>query len=357
MAELVEGFVPQGGVHCITASLKQVFAYYGHPLSEAMIFGMGAGLDFTYINLAAAPMVSGRSKVMEFEAVLSQQLGVVIQVKQPKDYENAFAQAKQMIGQNDPVVVYVDMPMLSYLGLNQDSHFGGHSVVLFGFDEEQELFYVSDRDSAGCPIRTPKGMIGEDHHLVPYDEMRAARSSNHRPFSANNKYLTFDFAGYEGIHRENLTEAIRLTCDKMLNLPAGLKGIRSMEKFAREIQKWGKLEPNKLRLAGITNYFQISADGGTGGGIFRRLYGEFLMEAAQIPGCDAIRDIGAEFVMLAEQWDAVATQFWQLHETGETTNLLSMPETIFALADNEKLLLKRLHDKNHVKKKADFRNP
>lgn len=342
MAELVKGFVPQGGVHCITASLRQVFAYYGHSLSEAMLFGMGAGLDFTYINLAAAPMVSGRSKVMEFEAVLARHLGIAIQVKQPAAYERACTQAKKMIGRNEPVVVYVDMPMLPYLGMHQDSHFGGHSVVLFGYDDGREQFYVSDRDDAGYPIRTPTGMIGEDFHLVSYEEMQAARSSNHRPFPANNKYLTFDFANYKGINQENLAEAIRLACGKMLYPPAGLKGIRGMEKFAREIRKWGKLGTEKLRQAGVTNYFQISADGGTGGGIFRRLYGEFLLEAAQMLDCGGMRKVGDEFIQLSTRWDAVATQLWQLHETGDAAMLAPMSDTIFALAGEEEKLLQQL---------------
>lgn len=65
MKKIIEEFETSGGKHCITHALKQVFTYYGHPLSEAMLFGIGEGLDFTYINLAHAPMVSGRCKVLE----------------------------------------------------------------------------------------------------------------------------------------------------------------------------------------------------------------------------------------------------------------------------------------------------
>lgn len=57
MQKIIEGFAPQGGKHCITTSLKQIYDFYGYPLSEEMLFGIGEGLDFTYINLAAAPMV------------------------------------------------------------------------------------------------------------------------------------------------------------------------------------------------------------------------------------------------------------------------------------------------------------
>ena len=71
MKHIIENFVPLGGKHCITNALKQIFYYYDHPLSEEMIFGVASGLAFTYINLANSPMVSGRSKLFEFERKLA----------------------------------------------------------------------------------------------------------------------------------------------------------------------------------------------------------------------------------------------------------------------------------------------
>lgn len=78
------------------------------------MFGIGEGLDFTYINLFAAPMVSGRVKVIEFERTLSKRLGISIQVKQGKDYNKVFNKTKQMIDSNNPVLAYVDMPYMDY---------------------------------------------------------------------------------------------------------------------------------------------------------------------------------------------------------------------------------------------------
>jgi len=49
MQKIIESFTPQGGKHCITTSLKQIFAFYGHSLYEEMLFGIGEGLDFVII--------------------------------------------------------------------------------------------------------------------------------------------------------------------------------------------------------------------------------------------------------------------------------------------------------------------
>lgn len=338
----VKGFIPQGGQHCITTSMKQVFSYNNYPLSEEMLFGIGEGLDFTYINLAAAPMVSGRAKVMEFEETLSKRLGVSIQVKQSKDYDKVFSKTKQMIDANKPVLAYVDMPYMAYFGMDEESHFGGHSIVIFGYDDEQELFYVSERDHSEYPIRTPAGPISEDYHLVPYEQMKRARSSNHRPFPANNKYLEFDFSGFRGVTKDALMAAIAATCDKMLNPPANLKGINGIAKFSKEIKKWDKFDDEKLKRAGATNYFQIYADGGTGGGIFRKMYGRFLIEAAPTIGVSALEAIGHDFVILADKWDTIAGQMWHLHESGDTALLGEMSAVIMDNHNIEAALLDRL---------------
>ena len=348
MHRIIKNFTPRGGKHCITNSLKQVFEFYGYPLSEEMLFGIGEGLDFTYINLADAPMVSGRVKVGEFEDTLSKRLGVSIRVRQGKDYSKVFNKAKEMIDADNPVLVYVDMPYMDYLGMNKNSHFGGHSVVLFGYDDEKESFYVSERDNSDYPIRTPKGKICDDYHLVSYAQMQKARGSNHRPFPANNKYLEFDFSGYQGISEDNLAAAILSTCDRMLNPPAKLKGVTGIEKFSKEVIKWNKFNIEKLKRAGVTNYFQISADGGTGGGIFRKMFGGFLTEAAQLVKNAVVEEIGRKFIELSAAWDAIAQKMWCLHESG---NIALLEDMSLGIAENyrtETRLLTRLQREFHA---------
>jgi hypothetical protein len=326
--KVIECFKPQGGKHCITNSLKQIFSFYRHPLSEEMLFGIGEGLDFIYIGLSTAPMVSGRSQVIKFEETLSKRLGISIQVRQSKDYNNVLSKTKQLIDSDNPVLTYVDMPYMDYLGMDENSHFGGHSVVLFGYDDGKACFYVSDRDHSEHPIRKPNGSISEDYHLVSYTQIQIARNSNHRPFPANNKYLEFDFSDFQGISRDNLVAAIMAICDKMLNPPANLKGVNGIAKFSKEINKWGKFDVDKLKLSGITNYFQIHADGGTGGGIFRKMFGGFLLEAAPIIQNATVEDIGQSFIGLSAKWDSIAQKMWQLYETGNTALLEDMSSDI-----------------------------
>lgn len=345
MKHVIESFTPTGGMHCITHSLKQVFAFEGYPLSEAMLFGLSSSLAFTYINLASSPMVSGRTKSVEADKKLAERLKVKVSCRQPKNYETGFVKVKKLIQQNHPVMIYVDMPYLSYLEMDQASHFGGHAVVLFGYDDEQAVFYVSDRDHSDYPIRTPQGESANDYHLVSYQEMERARSSRHRPFPANNKFMEFDFSDYVKPNRETITAAIKDTCEAMLNPPAKLLGINGITKFSKEIIKWRSFDQRKLKTAGITNYFQISKDGGTGGGIFRRLYGEFLLDVAPILADREIATIGSAFINLAKQWDELAAVFWAIGESGDSSLLQPLSEQIAELGEIERVLLERLRTK------------
>ena len=306
MRRLKEDFIPQSGKHCVTTALRQVLNYEGVHFSEEMLLGLGGGIYFGYINLASGPMMTGRSKVFEFEEILAEHLGIKIRCKAPKEYGRAFEKLKGQIDQGKPTLIYVDMPYLSYLQMLPSSHFGGHSIVVFGYDEEKEVFYISDRDGKDFPVPTSKGKMEEDYHLVSYEEMEKARSSKHRPFPPHNKYLEIEASTIREVDAPMLKEAIENCARKMLNPPAYFLGIQGILKFAKSLPRWEKLG-DKLYGTMISNSFMIGHEGGTGGGAFRKMYGNFLIEAASFFETKELIKIGEGFIEVALKWDLVAS--------------------------------------------------
>jgi hypothetical protein len=339
---IIEKFIPQGGHHCVTNSLKQIFNFNDYPISEQMLFGLGSGLGFVYINLANSPMIAGREKIGIFEKNISDRTGVTIQLKKPKNKHIAISKLKKSIVNNEPVMVYVDMPYLGYLNMKDNGHFGGHSIVVFGFDEEEKYFYISDRDNSNWKIHTPKGKIGADYHKVSYKELVKARNSSYRPFPANNKWVKFDFSTAQQIDRTAIYDAIHINAENMLNTPAKLLGINGIRKFANETKKWIKFDLEMKRLTGITNYFMISFNGGTGGGIFRKMYGDFLKESATLINNNEILTIGKEFLKIGELWDNIADELMELYNSGKELIIKRLPVMILEIADKEEKAFKRL---------------
>ncbi|MBA9086891.1 hypothetical protein FHR92_003371 [Fontibacillus solani] len=109
-----------------------------------------------------------------------------------------------------------------------------------------------------------------------------------------------------------------------------------------EVLKWSKFDNEKLKRPGITNYFQISKDGGTGGSIFRKMYGQFLIEADGILSFKELSKIGEMYIALSEQWDRLANSMWELGQTGDANILKSMSVHILSLYENEKSLCEKL---------------
>jgi hypothetical protein len=119
---------------------------------------------------------------------------------------------------------------------------------------------------------------------------------------------------YKPIDKETIFQSIRDTCNSMLNSPAQLMSVNGIEKFSKEVLKWAKFDKAKLRRAGVTNYFMISADGGTGGGIFRDMYGKFLLEAGEKNNIPELNTCGQQYIEVGMKWDTISTLLWELSE-------------------------------------------
>lgn len=339
---ILKDFVPMGGEHCITHALQQIFRYGGHPLSEAMLFGLGEGLSFVYVNLREAPLISGRIKPLVFEENIARNLGISLRIRKPRDAAKAAADLKEEIRQDRPVMLYADMPYLSYLNMPPGDHFGGHSIVVFGFDEERQVYAVSDRDHSARPIASPRGPLAADFHEVPYGELARARDSAHRPFPARNKWVRADFSGFRPPDGPVLLAAAARTARAMLHPPARLLGVEGLGKFAAEAARWTRFDRAKRKRAGIRNFFMISSRGGTGGGAFRDLYGRFLQEAAPLAGQAELARFGGEFRQIARRWDRLAEALWALYERGGAAEVAPLPAMIRQIEGAERDLLTRM---------------
>lgn len=346
MRHVIQSFTPAGGKHCVSNSIKQIFHYYNHLISEEMLLGLAAGLNFIYFDIKfnPYPLIGGRNKLMEFEENLAAALNIRIEVNETASGKKAYGELKQRIAADIPVVLYVDMAELSYLGLPDDAHFGGHSIVVFGIDEEEQVAYISDRDAKGFKVTVNENEIPADYHIVPLSELAKARGSKAKPYPPKNKWLTFDFAGMKPIDNTMVTMAICKNLDFILHPPMKNLGVAGIRLFAEKlVTDWKGFDADKLKGSAFNAFIFINEKGGNGGGIFRKMYGDFLIEASDICRSDLLHDYGTRLKVIGEEWDQVGYKLLDIYEKERADLLDEIAGDVNGLYDQELELFTSLY--------------
>lgn len=344
MKHIIEDFVPLSGKNDATTAIREVIKYYGVNLSEEMLFGLGAGLYFYYFNMRNLPhpMIGGRVLPKRFEENLTQHSHINIQIKTAEDEKSAWNLLKSRLITNHPVIIYVEMSELEYLFMPEDQRFGSHCVTAFGFDEEKNVVYISDRDQVGFPITVSPLERPQNFHLVPIPELSKARNSKKEPFAPKNTWLEIEWNYYHFLTRYQIFSAIKENMILFLNAPKTNEGLRAINLFARSMDNWKNWSAEKLKRAALNAFIMIDQIGGTGGGAFRKMYGLFLLEAAHQAAAPAIGAIGEQYLFLGEQWDDVGHLFFQLYQGEQPDILQDIKEKIMRIAVVEKGLANQL---------------
>lgn len=294
----LDGFTSLETHHCITGSLRHVYVYNDHPLSEEMLLGIGGGVGFFFWHSKGQmPFVGGRHKgnpKHEFEVCVGERTGVKVGNFSTSSARKARTSLLELLADGQPVMMYVDMGFLPYFDFGgYEYHFGGHAIVVCGYDKASNTFLVADRE--------------KELHSVPAADLEKARGSTYKPFPPKHGWFTFDFGQKRQPTKAELREAIREQVEASIDPPITNMGVKGIRKAAKRMLKWGKvLDEEMLRMTLFNTYIFIDADGGTGGGIFRYMFSRFLTEAGQMLNQPALAEIAAEFKLAGDRWQEVA---------------------------------------------------
>jgi hypothetical protein len=283
-----------------------MFHFAGHPVSEEMLLGLGAGMGFIYWRMKLAGMetvfVGGRGNPKGFYRDLAARTGVVIREKQTASAVKAEAELLRMLAAKQPVMLGVDMGLLPWFELPKDYHFGGHTCVACGWDGEGTVL-GSDIDQRATGVK--KGFTAP----VTLEQLRQARGSKFKPFPPKNLWLEFDFSGFRKPGKKEIGESIRQTVDAMLNPPIKNFGVRGMGHTADELEKWPEqFGDHDLRM-NLFNLYVFIEVGGTGGGCFRPMYSRFLRESAAVTGNGKLEKCADAFAEIGEKFSRIGRRF------------------------------------------------
>ena len=334
-----EKFKALDGYHCQTNSFAKMYNFNNAPLSEDMLLGIGSGMGFMYWHQKGTlPFLGGRDNNKSFHLDVGERTGVVIEKKSTSSAAKAEKTLVENLNKLEPVMLFVDMGFLPYFDFGDDYHFGGHTSVVCGFDGESRVL-VSDMNAEDTGLK--KGFVYE----MSLEQLAKARGSKFKPFPPQNAYFIFDFSNFRSPTAEDVLAAIRQTVEQMLNPPIKNFGTKGIRKAGNQIKKWEKQFSDEDFRMSIFSIYLFVTIAGTGGGIFRYMYGRFLKEASKIisnPDLDSIGDLLKD---CGDMWEEMALPLKEALDIENPASLvMDIPDKLDTIAEREEEVFIRLKE-------------
>ncbi|HME51521.1 MAG TPA: BtrH N-terminal domain-containing protein [Candidatus Lokiarchaeia archaeon] len=285
-AQVVTGFVHREGNHCESTVMRDLMEHAGVNLSEAMVFGLDATMGFAFFDLTGKAnsiafgsepiFLGGKQGTITADSLACRILGMKIKCTTNASADDAWSVVKDTIIKGNPVGIQLDMYYLPYF--KEKFHFGGHWVTLAGFDEDADIGLVFDRDLA-------------ELQEVGVDALKSARSSHFgtKYLHPENKSIVITLR--EDGKKPPFARAVKLATQQvaknMIATSLNFQGIKGLRLLAKSIAEWPTkiaTEKAKSLFLSLTGFIE---DYGTGGGLFRKMYAEFLDELADHEEIDA----------------------------------------------------------------------
>jgi hypothetical protein len=335
--EAFAGFRSLETCHCVTGSMLHIFDFNGCPVSEEMLLGLGCGVGFIYWHQKGTdPFMGGRANFERpgeegLENAASRRLGVKQSSLYTSSTGKAEAALRELLEAGQPAMLQVDMGYLPYFNFGgEEYHFGYHVIVVAGYDPKTRQVLIADRDL--------------ELHPVSWDDLAKARSSTCKPFAPRNRLYRYDFRGFHSPEPAEVILSVRETAARMLEPPIANIGVKGIRKAADRVPSWSEtMDLQALRRACFNCFIFIDATGGSGGGLFRYMYGRYLREAAEITGESELVAVGDLFKQIGDRWQGVAEIFKRAAGSDDPAAFLpGVAEPLLVIADLEQTAWNRL---------------
>jgi Butirosin biosynthesis protein H, N-terminal/Domain of unknown function (DUF4872) len=288
--------------HCGSGALRDLLEFHGlswgpEPLSEGMVFGLGAGLGFAYVEWPEMdPPIYLVGRTAGLERDICANLTIDLDLRQTDDPAEGWAVLRAALDAGQPTMVWADIRHLEYLRVRLQMTM--HDIVITGYDEDQGVAFVADNDR-------------DEIQRCSLEALARARHSDGFPRPNRHGTWLMDFPdrlppARETVRRAVLAAVINMrTGGESLEASADALGLAGAQTLAANFDDWPVRFGERLdaALRGL-RVFVVKA--GTGGALFRSLHARFLHDSAQLLDDPALAEAGRVYDQLAAAWVAAA---------------------------------------------------
>jgi hypothetical protein len=221
------------------------------------------------------------------------------------------------------------------VGLKLDRYFLDYSTDDFRFAAHYVACVGYDDDRFALVETKPLGL-----QWASGESLATARNAR-GPMSSRNRAFTIDLpkGGLPDLGKA-ARKGIKSAAENFLNPPISNFGYKGMHKVADLMPQW--LDDLDSPAESLPEICTIMEDAGTGGGLFRMMWAEFLAETAEITGTGEFREISDAYREVSKKWTEVAGLLKEAGDASSRESLHSASKNVHEAADKEQHLMQRL---------------
>ena len=301
------------GRNPVATALRSLLAHAGvrnphtrAPFSEAMVFGFDGGIGagmfaFHYAKENFSSFyVAGRHGWQDdanWTAGARKRLGVTSIVKESTGVKPAEKHLRELLEGGRPVMAWVDAAHLPHRSMPASWSGGGyHVITIYGIDDNAGTALIGDLADQPIPI--------------PLPDLAQARG---RIKKFKNRILALEPSGKTPPLEPLVRSSIKACVDGLVKCKMKNSTLEAFKTWADKLDgskaadSWEKIfPPGPLLYTGLWSVYEFIERFGTGGGLFRPIFAEFLGESGTALSDPKLRALAKRYAELGEDWSALA---------------------------------------------------
>lgn len=330
MSDTTKTFKHQHAGHCESGVMSTMLSHHGLVLSEPMVFGLSAALNFAYlpfIKLAGMPLIAYRSIPKAIIKGLQKNLGVKMKIETFSDTKKGEQRLDELLAEEKIVGAQTSVFWLPYLPDEMRFHFNGHNLLVYG--KEAGVYKISD------PVF---------ENVVEANGPEFLKARFAKGVMAPKGAIYYPVSIPETIDYEQVVpKAIKTVAKRMLKTPVPIAGLRGMHYLAKSIRKLPSKDRRYAKLF-LGHIVRMQEEIGTGGAGFRYMYASFLQECGKLLSNATLLEASEMMTAVGDQWRELALMIAKSirSKKSEVIDFEAIAAKLDAIADEEALVYKKL---------------